>query len=75
MKFGATHNPDGTPKLKEGITGTTPPNVPSSDTSVNDAEMKKLQRQNNVTPVPPAVIEPLLMSVIVKVLDVRTVTL
>jgi len=45
---GATHNPDGTPILKTK----TEPNA--ADTSVNDAEMKKLQRQNVTTPPPPA---------------------
>lgn len=54
---GATHNWDGTPilKTKGGDQGA------NTDTSVNDAEMKKLQRQNDasvVPPVPPAVKEP-----------------
>ena len=57
IKFGKTHNPDGTPKLTEGTTGVTPPNAPSSDNSINDAEMKKLQRQNSMPPTPPAVTE------------------
>ena len=58
MRFGATHNPDGTPKLKESNTGA-PPNVPNSnDTSVNDAEMKKLQRQNIMPPAPQPVTQP-----------------
>ena len=45
---GATHNPDGTPiaiTLNKTSTVQTTPN----DNSVNDAEMKKLQRQNDVT--------------------------
>ena len=45
---GATHNPDGTPILKSQTEPT------NNDTSVNDAEMKKLQRQNNMEPPPAA---------------------
>jgi len=44
---GATHNWDGTPILKTQ----TEPNT--TDTSVNDAEMKKLQRQNVAPSTPP----------------------
>jgi hypothetical protein len=45
-KFGATHNPDGTPKLVPNNTNT----GNQTDNSMNDAEMKKLQRQNDAVP-------------------------
>jgi len=58
MKFGATHNPDGTPKALGYVSDAEQianMNKVSSDTSVNDAEMKKLQRQNDMAPpAPPA---------------------
>ena len=57
MKFGATHNPDGTPKALGYVSDAeqiATMNKASSDTSVNDAEIKKLQRQNVTTPPPPA---------------------
>jgi hypothetical protein len=60
MKFGATHNPDGTPKALGYVSDAeqiATMNKASGDTSVNDAEMKKLQRQNNMAP-PPAVQPP-----------------
>jgi hypothetical protein len=56
MKFGATHNPDGTPKALGYVSDAeqiATMNKASGDTSYNDAEMKKLQRQNNMAP-PPA---------------------
>jgi hypothetical protein len=55
--FGKTHNADGTPKLSGYVSDAeqiATMNKVSSDTSVNDAEMKKLQRQNVTTPPPPA---------------------
>jgi hypothetical protein len=58
MKFGATHNPDGTPKALGYVSDAeqiASMNKASNDTSVNDAEIKKLQRQNDmVLPAPPA---------------------
>jgi len=60
MNFGATHNPDGTPKALGYVSDAeqiATMNKSSGDTSVNDAEMKKLQRQNNMAP-PPAVQPP-----------------
>jgi hypothetical protein len=58
MKFGATHNPDGTPKALGYVSDAeqiATMNKSSGDTSVNDAEMKKLQRQNDMAPpAPPA---------------------
>ena len=56
MNFGATHNPDGTPKALGYVSDAeqiATMNKVSSDTSVNDAEMKKLQRQNDMA-TPPA---------------------
>jgi hypothetical protein len=56
--FGKTHNPDGTPKALGYVSDAeqiASMNKVSSDTSVNDAEMKKLQRQNDMAPpAPPA---------------------
>jgi hypothetical protein len=60
MNFGATHNPDGTPKALGYVSDAeqiATMNKVSSDTSVNDAEMKKLQRQNDMAP-PPAATQP-----------------
>jgi hypothetical protein len=61
MNFGATHNPDGTPKSLGYVSDAeqiASMNRASNDTSVNDAEMKKLQRQNVTTPPPPAATPP-----------------
>ena len=55
--FGKTHNPDGTPKALGYMSDAeqiATMNKASSDTSVNDAEMKKLQRQNTAAPPPAA---------------------